>query len=86
MVDRVNGERAWYCRVSKVLSRSLFDPLPRDTEIRNSNIGITLAPFEKSGSRGPGFALSQEGMIYANAVGKIRNPNIEIRNKYQMSK
>jgi predicted small lipoprotein YifL len=26
---------------------------------------------------------SPEGMIYANAIGKIRNPNIEIRNKFK---
>jgi hypothetical protein len=27
---------------------------------------------------GPAFGLSPEGMIYANAIGKIRNPDIEI--------
>jgi hypothetical protein len=38
---------------------------------------------KESGSKGPGFGLSPEGMIYANAIGKIRNPNIEIRNKFK---
>jgi hypothetical protein len=31
---------------------------------------------KESGSRGHGFGLSPEGMIYANAIGKIRNPNM----------
>jgi len=34
-----------------------------------------------------GFGLNPTGMISAKAIGKIQNPNIEIRNKfkYQMS-
>jgi hypothetical protein len=38
-------------------------------------------------SRGVGFGLSQDGMIFVDATGEIQNPNIEIRNKfkYQMS-
>ena len=32
---------------------------------------------------GAGFGLSPEGMIYAKVIGKIGNPNIEIRNKFK---
>ena len=36
---------------------------------------------KESGPKGPGFGISPEGMMCRFSADKIRNPNLEIRNK-----